>query len=155
MLRALEHLGFAEPNRRQPVEIEELEEPASSLTLPRLSAASLPALVLRRPMEVAAICVGSASATAPAGDTAIEAGGLPAAFTTEEGFEEADPKPPTMAEHWAAVERQLEEAHAARCHARVLEDAALASWDRFIDEYHCGREIARVWASRVQSLQEE
>ena len=51
VLRALEHLGFAEPAHQQPVVIEELEESASSPTLPRLSAISLPALVLRRPRD--------------------------------------------------------------------------------------------------------
>ena len=62
-----------------------------------------------------------------------------------------------MAKYWAAVVRQLEEAHAAWRHARVLEEAyallALASWARIIEEYHGGREIAGVWASRLQSLQ--
>ena len=81
MLRALEHLGFAEPDGRQPVEIEELEEPASPLTLPNLSATSLPTLVLRRPREVDVVCAKSASATALARAAAIEVGGLPAAST--------------------------------------------------------------------------
>ena len=97
VLRVLEHLGYAEPASRQPMEIEELVESGSSLMLPRLSAATLPALVLRRPREVDAVCAGSASATAPAGTTVNEA----------EGPEKVDPKPPTMAGHWAPVERLL------------------------------------------------
>ena len=68
---------------------------------------------------------------------------------------EADCKPPTMAERWASVERQFEETHAARRQARALEDTALASWDRYLEDFHCGREIAGVWTSRVQYLQEE
>ena len=60
-----------------------------------------------------------------------------------------------MAQHWATVERQFEEAHAVRRRARALEDAALASWDRYLEDFHCGREIAGVWTSRVQYLQEE
>ena len=69
------------------MEIKELEDSASSLTLPRLSAASLP--------------------------------------------------------------------HQARRRARDLEDVALASCDRYLEEFHCGQEIAGVWTSRVQYLQEE
>ena len=97
VLRALEHLGFAEPATRQPVEIEELVDPASSLTLPRLSAASLPTLVLRRLRGVDAICAGSASATAPAGAAVNETEGLPATSATTGGSEKANPNPPTMA----------------------------------------------------------
>ena len=40
VLRALEHLGFAEPARRQPMVIKELEESASMPALPTLSSAS-------------------------------------------------------------------------------------------------------------------
>ena len=109
VLRALEHLGFAEPDRRQPVEIEEVEEQASPPALPDLSAASLPALVLRRPRRVDAVCAKSASATALAGAAAIEAGGLPAASTSAEGPVKATSKTPTMAERWAVVEQQFEE----------------------------------------------
>ena len=68
---------------------------------------------------------------------------------------EADYKPPTMAGRWATVEQQFEEAHAARRQARALEEAALASWDRYLEDFHCGREIRGVWASRVQYLQVE
>ena len=93
VLRALEHLGFAEPAHRQPVVIEELEESASSPTLPRLSATSLPAFVLRRPREIDAVRAGSASATALVGATAIEAGGHPAAPTSTDEPVEADYKP--------------------------------------------------------------
>ena len=38
-----------------------------------------------------------------------------------------------MAEHWASVDRQFEEVHAARRHAQALEDAALASWDGYLE----------------------
>ena len=129
------------------MEIEELVESACTPSLPKHPATSLPAFVLRRPREVDAICAGSASATAPAVATVKEAGGLNATSTTTGG--------PMMPGHWAAVERQLEEAHTARRHARDLEDADLASSARYLDEYYCGREIANVWTSRVQSLQEE
>ena len=141
VLRALEHLRFAEPAHRLPVLIEELEESATSPTLPRLSAASLSALVLRRHREIDAVRAGSASATALVGAAAIEAGGLRAASTSTEEPVEADYEPPTMVECWATVEQQFEEAHAARRQARALEDTALASWDRYLEDFHCGREI--------------
>ena len=60
-----------------------------------------------------------------------------------------------MGKRWAAVEQQFEAAHAARRQARALEDVALVSWDRYLEDFHCGREIAGVWSSRVQYLQEE
>ena len=135
--RTLEHLGFAEPTHRQPVVIEELEESASSPILPRLSAASLPALVLRRHREADAVRAGSASATALVGAATIEARGLPAAPTSTEEPVEVHYKPPTMAERWAIVEQQFDEAHAARRQARALEDTALASWDRYLEDVHC------------------
>ena len=155
VLRALEQLGLEEPASQPSVEIEELEEEASSLRLPRLSAASLPAIVLRRPREADAICAGSASATAPSGAAAIEAGGLPAASTPTERPQEAATGPRKMAEHWASVERRFEEAHAARRQAQALEDAALAAWDGYLEVFHCGREIAGIWPARIKYLQEE
>ena len=65
------------------------------------------------------------------------------------------PVPRTMRALWTEVKRCLEEARAASRQTRVAEAAALAAYDSFLEEFHCGRELVEPWAGRVKSLREE
>ena len=149
VLRAIEHLGLAQPAGPSSVVLEELPAVAEALALP--PGTVVPAIttpMLRRPRAASAIDHGeSARVRRNRGSTVPEA--------AASGTSEREPQPPPTMAQWAVLDCRLEAVQANSRRIWAEKGEVLREFEAYLVETPYGRQFAGPWANRVDGLRED